>query len=134
MREQNLAEGVADRTLERVAHTVAHVRGDDSHCPRELVSDGARGVEGQVLHLLSDVLTHEEIAEIRDVLGMGEDGQPYLLEDYIDSDEEALWRGQAAARALRAAFGNLTTVAREFNAVASRVMKSLTEAMTGKPS
>ena len=47
---------------ERVAHMLAHIRDESDYCPRELVADGSRGLQGQVELVLLGHLTGDQRA------------------------------------------------------------------------
>ena len=53
-----------------VRHTLAHVQGSDEYCEREFVSDGVRGLEGQVHHVLP-LLEDSQREAVADTLGVG---------------------------------------------------------------
>lgn len=65
----SLASDYLESIKETVRHKLAHVRDDDSHCERELVSDGARGLEGQVTHVLT-LLDDDQREAVADEFGV----------------------------------------------------------------
>ena len=65
----SLASEYLESVKGTVSHMLAHVRGDNDYCPRELVSDGARGLAGQVDHVLT-LLDDDQREAVADAFGV----------------------------------------------------------------
>ena len=87
-KDREALETYADAMMECVRHNMAHLNGDDSECPRELVEGvGADGIRGQVCHALT-MLTDEEREDVADTYGVDGWGElsAMLGEPQLDID------------------------------------------------
>ena len=67
---QQLAKDYMTATRATVRHALAHVQGSDEYCERDFVSDGVRGLEGQIHHVLTTLLDDDRREAVADALGV----------------------------------------------------------------